>query len=125
MAAARPRLTPLTQAGKWPAHTRGTAYYVKVVGNRAYVTLGSGGLVILDVSDPAYPARLGGYDPDAQALRVAVSGSVAYVADDYYGLQIIDVSNPSSPVRLGARKYRGQRYACYEQADGAKPVPAR
>jgi hypothetical protein len=93
--AGQPRLEPLLQ-GRWA----GSAYDVEVVGNRAYVTRGYPGWSILDVSNPASPVRLGGYDA-GWAWGVAVSGTVAYVADRDAGLQIIDVSNPASPVRLG------------------------
>jgi hypothetical protein len=98
--AAAPRLEPLLE-GKWPSYPRGAASDVKVVGSRAYLALSSG-LVILDVSNPAKPVRLGGYDTSDDAGGVAVSGTVAYVADGNAGLQIIDVSSPASPVRLGS-----------------------
>ncbi len=99
--AAPPRLEPLLQEGKWPEVPHGEARDVKVVGNRAYLAYGSGGLEIIDVSNPASPVRLGGYDTSGDAQGVAVSGTIAYVADGDAGLQIIDVSNPASPVRLG------------------------
>ena len=102
-------LTPLLQ-GKWPELTRGVAYDVQVAGNRAYLALGYGGLAILDVSNPAAPVRLGGYDTSGEARGVAVSGSVAYVADNTAGLQIIDVSNPANPVRLGSYNTGGQAF---------------
>src|ERR1035437_8707253 len=73
-------LTPLLQ-GKWPGFTSGNAYDVKVVGNRAYLALREGGLAVLDVSNPASPVRLGGYDTSGFANGVAVSGTVAYVTD--------------------------------------------
>ena len=77
MAAGPPRLEPLVQVGKWPCFTRGEAYDVKAVGSRAYVALGQGGLAILDVSNPASPVRLGGYDTSGTAYGVAVSGTMA------------------------------------------------
>ena len=72
-----PRLEPLVQHGKWPEHTRGTAWDVKVVGNLAYLALGSGGLMILDVSNPTSPVCLGSYDTSGTAYGVAVVGTVA------------------------------------------------
>jgi uncharacterized secreted protein with C-terminal beta-propeller domain len=109
VAAAPPRLEPLGQIGKWPGFTRGPAYDVKVVGNRAYVAAAGGGLVILDVSDPANPVPMGGYDTRGQARAIAVSGTVAYLADYTNGLQIIDVSNPARPKLL--RRYVTSGYA--------------
>jgi len=98
--AAPPHLTPLLQGG-WPAHGRGTAYDVKVVGNRAYVALGAGRLLILDVSDPAGPVQLSSSDLSWAAYGVVVSGTVAYVAGSASGLEIFDVEDPARPVRLG------------------------
>ncbi len=103
VAAAQPRLEPLLN-GKWAEVTHGFATDVKVVGNRAYLALGYAGLQIIDVSNPASPMRLGGYDTSGfgYARSMAVSGSIAYVTDPLAMLlQIIDVSNPASPVRLG------------------------
>jgi hypothetical protein len=106
---APPRLQPLLQ-GKWPGFARGPAHDVQVMGNRAYLALGYGGLAILDVSNPASPVQVGGYDTSGDAEGVAVSGSVAYVADGDAGLQIIDVSNPANPVRVGGYDTSGTAY---------------
>jgi hypothetical protein len=38
-------------------------------------------LQVIDVSDPANPQRVGGYDTSGSARGVAVSGNYAYVAD--------------------------------------------
>jgi len=73
----------------------------------AYVADGETGLQIIDVSNPAGPVRLGGYDTSVSARAVAVAGTNAYVADDSAGLQIIDVSNPARPVRLGGCDVNG------------------
>lgn len=59
-------------------------------------------LVMVDVSNPAGPVRLGAYDTAGTARSVDVIGSIAYVADGTGGLQIIDVTDPAAPVRLGA-----------------------
>ena len=72
-----------------------------MVGNYAYVALGSGGLAVFDVSDPTNCVQVGGFDTSGSAVGVAVSGNYAYVADEYEGLQVVDVSNPADPVRVG------------------------
>jgi hypothetical protein len=82
---------------------------VTVAGTVAYVACESGGLQILDVSNPRNPVRLGGYDTNGSAYSVVLSGTRAYVAggarwtgSNYVGsFQAIDVSNPANPVRLG------------------------
>ena len=71
---------------------------------------GSAGLQVIDVSNPANPLRVGGYDTSGNAYGVAVSGNIAYVADWDAGLQVIDVSNPANPVRLGGYDTSGDAY---------------
>jgi hypothetical protein len=52
------------------------------MGNYAYVADFAAGLQVIDVSNPASPQRVGGYDTSGYARGVAVSGNYAYVADD-------------------------------------------
>jgi len=74
---------------------------VAISGNLAYIGLGPS-LVILDISEPNNPVKLGKVTLPDMVEDIAVSGSYAYVADHYAGLQIIDVSNASSPVCVGS-----------------------
>jgi len=62
---------------------------VAVVGSTAYVADGSGGLVIVDVSDAATPSVVGACDTPGTAYGVAVAGDTAYVADGNGGLVIL------------------------------------
>jgi parallel beta-helix repeat protein len=75
---------------------------VSISGNRAFVTAGSAGLRIVDVSDVAHPAEIGSWDSPGYAEAVAVVGDRAFVADGPYGLQILDVSEPRSPRPLSS-----------------------
>jgi len=86
--------------------TPGVAQDVAVYGTTAYVAAmadmgvsGSGGLHIIDISNPAKPNILGSFvTPGDRAFNVAVSGTTAFVADaNSENLQIIDVSNPAKP----------------------------
>ena len=72
----------LESIGQWPGWSRGLAYGVAVSGNYAYLAVAEAGLQVLDVSNPANPQWVGGYDTSGGALGVAVSGNYAYVADD-------------------------------------------
>lgn len=96
----------LTSKGAWPGYERGPAFDVTVVSNRAYVAMGSHGLVIFDVSNPARPARLGAYVTSRIVTAVRVVGNYAYLIEQapiYPGLlEIVDVTDPSSPVHVGA-----------------------
>ncbi len=72
----------------------GEAWRVAVSGNYAYVAGDVGGLHVFDVSNPAKPQRVGGYDTSGYAHGVAVSGNYAYVADGPWGLVILGPRTP-------------------------------
>lgn len=96
--------------GQWPDQVRGNPNSVVVADNLAYVAAGVGGLFIFDVSNPASPVRIGGYDTPGEAVDVVVSGGLAFVADTEAGIQIVDVGSPSSPVRIGGYETAGAAY---------------
>ena len=68
-------------------------------GNTAYVADYTGGLKIIDISNPASPSFTGKYSSGGWAYDVVLSadGNTAFIAYYHYGLEIIDVSNPASP----------------------------
>ena len=88
----------------------GWAQGVAVAGNYAYVADNSGGLQVIDISNPANPQRVGGYDTTGFAYGVAVARNYAYVADYAAGLQVIDISNPANPQRVGGYDTAGLAY---------------
>lgn len=81
--------------------TRYAFHDVEVIDNRAYLTVGRTGLVVVDVSDPAVPRQIGQYGAsygDDASRNLRVVGNIAY-AVDYKSLSVIDVSNPARTVR--------------------------
>lgn len=56
-------------------------------------------MLIIDVSDPAYPKAVGGNPGYAE--DVAIAGHFAYTVGLYGGLRIIDVRDPTSPSEVG------------------------
>lgn len=70
---------------------------ISVSGARAFVTAGSAGLRIFDISDVTHPTEIGAWNSPGYAEAVSVVGSLAFVADGPFGLQIVDVSDPQSP----------------------------
>ncbi len=89
---------PVELVGHWDG-----AYWaegVAVSGSYAYVADASTGLHVINISNPASPVRVGGYD-GGDAWDVAICGRYAYVADGGAGLTIIDISNPDNPVYVG------------------------
>lgn len=73
---------------------------VVLVGQIAYFLDYFTGLHIVDVSEPATPRFIGGYNPgDSRAL--AIHGNLALIAAEDGGLYILDVSVPATPALLG------------------------
>ena len=52
------------------------------------------GVLVIDVSDPAHPVRVGGYDTPGYAVGVTLAGNLAYVADWHGGMLVLESSSP-------------------------------
>lgn len=74
---------------------------ITLAGELAYVAADFGGMVIVDVRDPARPRELGRFTGPGDVCAVAVAGKVAYVADYTGGVSIVDVGDPRRPRALG------------------------
>ena len=93
--------------GSWP--TSREARRVFVEGDTAYIANGEDGLIILDVSDPSRPQKIGSYAL-ANARNVVVADHIAYVIEQGQvsggralsdRLVFLDVKIPSVPRLLG------------------------
>jgi hypothetical protein len=75
---------------------------VKVYGSFAYLADWTDGLVIIDISDPTNPLKVGSFQTGDWANAVSVSNNLIFIADWYDGLYIIRndllTSIDSSPV---------------------------
>ena len=103
----------LERIASWPELTRGPALDVAITDHYAYVAIGHGGLIILDVADPTHPTRVADYFPPGQTDQVRIEGSRAYLAtrvqrgggcqaEDWRGrLVILDIGDPVNPKPLG------------------------
>jgi hypothetical protein len=82
--------------------TPGQATKVCVVGNKAFVADGSGGLRVIDVSIPSAPIEITSYDiDDAEINDVLVSGDYAFINMKHLNhgeeiFKILDISNLSN-----------------------------
>jgi hypothetical protein len=79
----------------------GVAHRVLVVGKRAYLALGDGGLSIVDVANPARPVEAGRYDTAISAVDMAIAGNHAFVADEHAGVRVFDVVRPANVREVG------------------------
>lgn len=70
-----------------------------------YVAMGTGGVVIVDISDPDNREKTGRVSgtitTDGFCTGIAVHNGTAYAANGNSGLRLIDVANPSVPVVKG------------------------
>ena len=67
--------------------TPGDARDLAVLGGRAYVADGAGGLQIIDVGNPQAPVILGSLNTAGAAVGVDVSGNLAVIAEGTSGIQ--------------------------------------
>ncbi|MET0225832.1 MAG: PQQ-binding-like beta-propeller repeat protein, partial [Dokdonella sp.] len=76
---------------------------ISVDGGRAYLAAWGYGVLIADLSDPAHPSALGGFEfPFASAIEA--HGDRVYVSSTTNGgfFKILDVSDPANPHLLGS-----------------------
>jgi len=60
-----------------------------------YVADGTSGLVMLDLSNPSQPVKVGQYRIGGTVRSAWVNGNVAYLTDWTNGLYAVDISNPA------------------------------
>lgn len=90
--------------------TSGWIEDLAVQGNYVYTASEDQGMSVVDVSDPAHPAKKATFrqsDSDYY-VQIRVQDHYAYAANSYNGLTIIDISNPEAPALAGT----------FTQADG-------
>lgn len=91
---------PLPYATATPA--RGSAVFY----DAGYVFLGTEKwdgeeFAVIDVSDPASPVKIGGFETDSKINDIYVQDNVAYIAaSDEEQLQALDIGDPSDPVLI-------------------------
>lgn len=73
---------------------------VKVVGDRAYVTLAIESLLVIDVSNPRRPVEVASVPVFGQLDDIAIFGDLAVVAAGFHGLFFFDVGGPAAPIEL-------------------------
>ena len=91
----------LEVVGRWPYGPAGTVVAGEI-DETAYAFMGSGGVVlVLDMTDPATPVRVGELATPGMVVDLSLSGDLLLVADWDAGLRIIDISEPASPTEVG------------------------
>lgn len=100
------------QVGSCPLEGGPDCHEVAVSGRYACVAMSVRGVVVIDISDPTRPHRVGRWTTRGCTWGVSVSGRYAYAADGYRGavfqplypagLAILDLENPGCLQRLGS-----------------------
>ncbi len=92
--------TNLTHLGSYEIEE--DIHHIEVVDDYAYVAVDDYGLLVLNISNPAYPYYVASYeDMDGSPSSVAISGSYAYVTVEAgTRLLVLDISNPANPVYM-------------------------
>jgi hypothetical protein len=73
---------------------------VELRGDLAVVAMGSAGVALIDVSEPAAPVTIGTYDTSGLAMGLGVDGDLLYVAD-WDDIEVLDIGDPTQPVLVG------------------------
>jgi len=97
-------ITKPTLVGKYDFSVD-TVMDVEVSNGYAFLSLAAGGLVILDVKNPAHPVKVGIYSHNATIgyfynLKYDNESQRCYLTHSYYGLFILDCSDPMQPTLL-------------------------
>ncbi|MCK5159050.1 MAG: hypothetical protein KAR08_07830, partial [Candidatus Heimdallarchaeota archaeon] len=83
-------------------NTPDNAWQVDVSGDYAYIADESGGMQVIDISNPLEPTYVSDYSTPHEAKDIQISGIYAYIADHNSGLQILNISDPTTPTFVGS-----------------------
>ncbi len=76
-----------------------TSLDIKIQGTHAYLPVYTGGIRVVDISNPTAPSEVSGLiTTTSDANGVAISGNLLYVAVHHAGLDVYNISTPSAPV---------------------------
>jgi hypothetical protein len=72
-----------------------------VVDSRAFLIVGSKGLLVVDLSDPGTPMEIGSYSTPGYSQALAIDDRRLFMANRGDGISILDISDPARPHELG------------------------
>jgi len=87
----------IKKVGEWGRNTY-SDFYIK--GNYAYCCCGSGGLDIIDISNPTLPKIVKNYNTGTDVKCIKIINNYAFLISGGLELQIVDISNPCTPVLI-------------------------
>jgi len=75
----------------------GNPFAIKLNGPYLYIACESGGMRIIDISNPSTPSEIGYYSPLNPVKDLDISGNYAYLALQNGGIDVVDITNPATP----------------------------
>lgn len=84
-----------------PTDVTGTTMGSAQTGNYLYVAMGSAGVGVYSLADPAHPALLQTLNTGGTARDVKISGTRMFVANSAQGIVSYDITDPANPVQKG------------------------
>lgn len=90
----------LTSVGSY-SDGEGTGDKVIIDGDLAYLSDREAGILILDISDPTNPTKIGAFYDGGDSREIVLRDNLLYVADYTDGLEIINVTDPTAPEKIG------------------------
>ncbi|MCK5299286.1 MAG: hypothetical protein KAJ76_10290, partial [Candidatus Heimdallarchaeota archaeon] len=73
---------------------------ILIENNTAYLADDFGGVVIVDITNPQSPIKLGEFNEGGRTYGLCYSDDLLFVANYELGLQILDVKDPTQPTKL-------------------------
>jgi hypothetical protein len=74
---------------------------LEIVGDKLYIAGIGHGFHVLDISNPAKPKWIGGWNNHTCPVGVQVVDGLAYLANRTSGFEVVDVDNPAAPAQIG------------------------
>ncbi len=79
----------------------GAVKEILIENNLAYLADDLGGVVIVNITNPQSPTKLGEFNEGGRTYGLCYSNDLLFVANYDLGLQILDVTDPTQPTKLG------------------------
>lgn len=88
--------------GTWPPNPiqTGNPEAIRTIGDRAFLSLGTSGVRVVDLSNPAQPQTIAALDTPGLAVQSAGRGNIVVVADREAGFLVADITDPDR-ARIG------------------------
>ena len=85
----------------------GDHHDIEIVGDHAFIADYNKGLLVVDISDPTSPEKLGQLSTDGRSTALTLQNDHAYIADQANGLLVVDISDRQNPQEIGKFKPHG------------------